>query len=138
VAFIGRTTNGAVFNSKTYLGKVAVVNFWYAGCAPCRAEAPTLNAVASEMPDERFVGINVADDAATTTSFEQSHGNIYPSARNKAAQLNSRSHPAGALKPCPSTLVLDRQGRVTARVVGLANKSVLRILVKAAINRAPS
>src|SRR4051812_17724927 len=65
ITFSGTPTSGAPFKSRDYLGKVLVVNFWYAGCVPCRAEAPPLNTIAKGVPEAQFVGINISDDSAT-------------------------------------------------------------------------
>ncbi|MGO7984058.1 TlpA disulfide reductase family protein, partial [Rhizobium johnstonii] len=53
------------------LGDVLVVNFWYASCAPCRAEAPDLEKIHAEFDGQgaTFVGVNVRDQAATAASF---------------------------------------------------------------------
>ena len=40
IEFSGETVEGGTFDSADTLGEVTVVNFWYAGCAPCRVEAP--------------------------------------------------------------------------------------------------
>jgi thiol-disulfide isomerase/thioredoxin len=133
VTFSGKTIDGTTFSSKRYLGKVVVVNFWYAGCPPCRAEAPTLNSLAEKFSgDVQFVGVNVIDDSATAAGFERTYKSTYPSivdqADGAAVQLAfAASKPPKAV---PSTLVLDRKGRVTARIVGLANKSILSTLIQ--------
>lgn len=136
VVFSGTTITGTTFSSKQYLGTVVVVNFWYAGCPPCRAEAPTLNSLAERYAgDVQFVGVNVSDDSATAAGFERTYGNVYPSIVDQeggaAVQLAfATSKPPKAV---PSTLVLDREGRVTARIVGLANASILDQLIQDAV-----
>jgi thiol-disulfide isomerase/thioredoxin len=137
VTFSGTTTKGASFSSKQYLGKVLVVNFWYAGCPPCRAEAPTLNTLATKFAgDVQFVGVNVSDDSATAEGFERTYGSTYPSIVDQEGNASVQLAFAGSKPPkaVPSTLVLDRKGRVTARVVGLANKSILATLIQDAVD----
>jgi thiol-disulfide isomerase/thioredoxin len=134
VTFSGKTADGGTFSSKQYLGKVVVVNFWYAGCPPCRAEAPTLNALSERFKADgvQFVGVNISDDAATAKSFERTYGSSYPSIVDQAGGASVQLAFAGSRPPkaVPSTLVLDRKGRVTARVVGLANESILKTLIQ--------
>lgn len=137
VTFSGTTTTGSTFRSKDFRGKVLVVNFWYAGCSPCRAEAPTLNSLAAkyEADGVQFVGVNISDDAGTATGFERTYKSTYPSIVDQedgaAVQLAfTSSRPPKAV---PSTLILDRAGRVTARVIGLANKSILSTLIGDAV-----
>jgi thiol-disulfide isomerase/thioredoxin len=133
VVFSGRTTDGTTLSSKALLGKVVVVNFWYAGCPPCRAESPTLNALSEQYgSDVRFVGVNVSDDSATAALFEKTHTTPYPSIvdQEEGASVQLAFAAIKPPKAVPSTFVLDRKGRVTARMVGLANKSNLNQLIE--------
>ena len=145
IEFSGETVDGATFDSADTLGGVTVVNFWYAGCAPCRVEAPILEEVsqsfgvgeqaqgetAVENPGVAFVGVNVRDQAGTAASFEQTYGVSYPSildVNEGTAQLAF----AGDVPPAavPTTIVLDRQGRVAARVLGqLTDASILESII---------
>jgi thiol-disulfide isomerase/thioredoxin len=137
VTFSGKTISGTDFASKQYLGKVLVVNFWYAGCPPCRAEAPTLNSLATKYAgDVQFVGVNVTDDSATAAGFERTYKSTYPSIVDQEGNASVQLAFASSKPPkaVPSTLVLDRKGRVTARIVGLANKSILDTLIQDAVD----
>ncbi len=151
IEFSGETVEGGTFDSADTLGGVTVVNFWYAGCAPCRVEAPILEevsqsfgvgapsdgdettdtAAAVENPGVAFVGVNVRDQAGTAASFEQTYGVSYPSildVNDGTAQLAF----AGDVPPAavPTTIVLDRQGRVAARVLGqLTDASILESII---------
>jgi thiol-disulfide isomerase/thioredoxin len=133
VAFSGETSQGERFDSAEVAGDVTVVNFWYAGCAPCRAEAPLLEEARSsfEGEDVTFVGVNVRDQAANAASFEEHYGVSYPSildADSGDAQLAfSGKVPPAAV---PTTLVLDQEGRVAARILGqLQDASILETIV---------
>lgn len=53
--FSGKDLKGEKFNSKTLAGKVLVLNFWFIGCPPCRAEIPDLNAIAEKYKDNKDV-----------------------------------------------------------------------------------
>lgn len=132
IEFSGTTETGATVSSSEYLGNVLVVNFWYAGCAPCRAEAPDLEEVyaATNPAGTNFLGINVRDQAATVTTFMTSFGVTYPSIvdQDGAVQLAFASDvPPNAV---PTTLVLDAQGRVAARILGqLGDPSILETII---------
>ncbi len=132
IEFSGTTETGATVTSEEYLGNVLVVNFWYAGCAPCRAEAPDLEEVytATNPSGTSFLGINVRDQAATVTTFMTSFGVTYPSIvdQDGAVQLAFASDvPPNAV---PTTLVLDSEGRVAARILGqLADPSILETII---------
>jgi thiol-disulfide isomerase/thioredoxin len=134
IAFDGTTVDGDEFDSADLAGEVTVVNFWYAGCAPCRVEAPLLQQVSEEVADEgvAFVGVNVRDQAATAASFEDDFGITYPSivdVNDGGAQFAF----AGDVPPAavPTTIVLDKQGRVAARILGqLTDASILEAIVR--------
>lgn len=133
IEFSGETTDGGTFDSADVLGDVTVVNFWYAGCAPCRAEAPILDGVSQEFEGEgvSFVGVNVRDQPGTAASFEEAYGVTYPSildVESGTAQLAF----AGPVPPAavPTTIVLDQEGRVAARVLGqLTEESILESII---------
>lgn len=136
IAFSGTFDTGPSGSSEDWLGSVVVVNFWYAGCAPCRAEAPDLEALNIKyQPDGvQFVGVNVRDQAGTAQSFADAFGVTYPSfldADGGEIQLAF----AGEIAPdaVPTTLVLDRQGRIAARIVGRLDKSILNTLISDAV-----
>lgn len=131
VAFDAAMFDGSTVSAESMRGKPVVLNFWYAGCAPCRAEAPDLVALHEEYGDEaRFMGVNLRDQKATAEAFERTFGVDYPSATdvNGAVLLALSDYvPPQAV---PTTLVLDSQGRVAARVLGKADKSTLDTLIK--------
>ena len=64
VDFTTKDTDGDTISAKDLRGKVVVLNFWYAGCPPCRAEAKYLNQVHDQYADGDvvFVGVNVRDE----------------------------------------------------------------------------
>ncbi len=135
IPFEGVTEHGDPFSSEQTLGSVTVVNFWYAGCAPCRAEAPQLVEVFEEMQPEgvQFVGVNTRDQEAQAVQFAEEFGVEYPSIMDSAGERKAQRAFAGQvpLNAVPTTLVLDREGRVAHRIVGqLAAASQLRTLVQ--------
>lgn len=133
VSFSGTGERGEKIDSADYDGKVLVVNFWYAGCAPCRAEAPQLKELSETFADKGvgFVGVNVYDQADTALAFSDDYGIDYPSVidvNDGAARLAF----TGTVPPkaVPTTIVLDTQGRVAARILGqLPDESVLRTII---------
>jgi thiol-disulfide isomerase/thioredoxin len=136
VSFSGPTADGRTFRSSAYAGQVLVVNFWYAGCGPCIAEAPDLERVAKDFAGKgvQFVGVNIRDEAGEAQSFARQHAVSYPSivdqANGGAAQLAF----ADSIQPnaTPTTLVVGKRGRVIGRILGPINESVLATLIKSA------
>lgn len=133
VEFAGLTENGEPVASADYLGEVLVVNFWYASCAPCRAEADDLQALNAQFEGQgaSFLGVNVRDQAPNALAFSETYSITYPSVLDVddgAMQLAfSGSIPPNAV---PTTLVLDAEGRVAARVLGaIPEASILETLI---------
>lgn len=135
VQFEGEVENGDTVTSDDILGKVTVVNFWYAGCAPCRAEAPDLVAAYDEFAgdDVAFLGINTRDQVAQAEQFAAEFGIEYPSIMDVAGGRAVQRAFAGQvpLNAVPTTLILDAEGRVAHRVLGqLSGSSQLPTLIK--------
>lgn len=133
VSWAGTTESGTTLSSDALLGKVAVINFWYAGCAPCRAEAPDLVALAAEHADVQFVGVNVRDSAETAIAFDKNFGITWPSIIDANSGSVSLAF-TGIVTPqaVPTTLVIAKDGKVTARVLGRIDKSILNTLINTA------
>lgn len=134
VEFTGVTENGETVSSADYLGEVLVVNFWYAGCAPCRAEAADLETVHQEYADAgaRFLGVNIYDQPDTAITFANEYGITYPSAMaTDDGPLKMAFAAVAPLQATPTTLVIDATGRVSARIVGpIEGASTLSTLVR--------
>ena len=135
VSWSGTTGTGEEISSKALAGVVTVMNFWYAGCAPCRAEAPELVLLQEEFSDVQFVGVNVRDTAATSNAFEKNFKITWPSVIDSQTGSVMLAF-TGIVTPqaVPTTIVIGKDGKVTARVLGRIDKSILRTLIKTAVN----
>ncbi|ALE07212.1 thiol-disulfide isomerase [Arthrobacter sp. ERGS1:01] len=135
VEFTGKLFDGSTVNASTFPGHVTILNFWYAACAPCRKEAPDLQALHAEYEAAgvKFYGVNVRDEKATAEAFERNFGLSYQSVADKDGGVllsMTKFVPPNAV---PTTLVLDKQGRVAARILGEADKSTLKSLIESAL-----
>ena len=133
VSFTGETAEGSEVSSDDYAGEVLVLNFWYAACPPCRVEAPDLEALHTDFEGNgaSFLGVNVRDQADTAKTFEAKTGISYPSVID-ANDGNLMLAFAGTVAPnaVPTTLVIDKQGRVAARFLGaIDGPSSLRTII---------
>jgi len=134
VAFEGVLEDGTEVTSEDYEGEVLVVNFWYAECPPCRAEAPLLEQTHQAYREQgvEFLGVNVRNQADTALAFSRTFGVTYPSimdADTGSAQLAF----AGTVAPnaVPTTLILDKQGRVASRILGqVTDESTFETLIR--------
>ncbi|MDQ6650012.1 MAG: TlpA family protein disulfide reductase [Actinomycetota bacterium] len=118
-AVSGPLLDGSPYDLRSLEGRVVVVNFWGSWCAPCRAEAATLERVyqSSRSSGVQFVGVDVKDETGPATAFQRAQGISYPSLfdRAGAVAVRFRDLPPAAI---PTTLVIDRLGRVAARFLG--------------------
>lgn len=131
----GALYNGETVSSSAWPGDVTVLNFWYAACAPCREEAPDLVALHEEYQSQgvQFYGVNIRDGKSNAEAFERNFGIPYPSFNDSdgGVLLSMTSYvPPQAV---PTTLVLDKEGRVSARILGLADKGTLSALIDSAL-----
>ena len=132
----GITESGETISSTQLEGVITVMNFWYAGCAPCRIEMPELIELQTEFLPEgvQFIGVNVRDSAETSLAFARRIDMNFPSvmdAKTGSVVLGF----TGVVTPqaVPTTLVIDAEGNVSARVLGRIDKGILTTLVKTVI-----
>ena len=126
-AISGMTLNGSTFTFTK--GKVAVINVWASWCSPCRAEEPTLSALSRKYSDVQFIGILTRDNPVNAEAFARKRGTPYPTLIDDSILIGFRkSLPANAI---PTTVVIDRQGRVAARISGGVTVASLSQLIEA-------
>ena len=119
-------------------GRVVVLNFWASWCGPCRVEQPDLNEAHGILPEEEvaFLGVNIEDPGeANALAHEREFAIPYPSMYDPANDLAARFTGNGPRVP-PSTLFLDRDGRVAARVFGVIGTSEILGLAQAIASEA--
>lgn len=141
VQFEGVIETGETVTSDDYRGEVLVVNFWYAACGPCIVEAPMLEEVFLRFQDEGvdFLGVNTYDQAETALSFARENRVTYPSVIDvNDGQVKLAFAQLTPIQATPTTLVMDRQGRLAARIIGqLPSASILSTIVADTLAEAP-
>ncbi|MCX4818577.1 TlpA family protein disulfide reductase [Streptomyces sp. NBC_01142] len=130
----GKTLDGKQLDVADLKGKVVVMNVWGSWCPPCRAEAPHFAKVAEETKAQgvEFVGINTRDaNKGPAIAFEEDYGVGYPSLYDPAGKLIVNGFPRGSLNPqaIPSTIVLDREGKIAARSLKALGKKELHKII---------
>jgi thiol-disulfide isomerase/thioredoxin len=127
----GTTLEGASWKVADAKDKVLVLNVWGQWCGPCVAEMPHLQQVWSEFSAAdkpmQLMGINYRDGVETAKAFLRANKITYPSLEDDGGRtlLSLR----GKANTTPTTLVLDRQGRIAARVSGPVTAATLSGLV---------
>lgn len=128
----GELMSGGTWSLAQERGRVVVLNVWASWCAPCRAEAPILQSLWEEFGDDgvSFIGLNTRDSPATANSFEKAYGITYPSVVDSDGRLQLRFSGIAPPQAIPTTLVIDRDGKVAGRILGRASESTLRGLIE--------
>ena len=127
----GELLDGTAWDAASARGKVLVLNVWGSWCAPCVAEAPDLQktwaALQADKAPVQFMGIDFREDPARGAAFAKKAGITYPSLSDESGVTILALQ--GKAPTVPTTLVLDTEGRIAARVNGPATASTLRGLV---------
>ena len=136
----GTTLQGAQWKVTDAADKVLVLNVWGSWCGPCVAEMPHLQQVWSQVSTAgkpvQFMGVNYRDGAETAKAFLRANKITYPSLEDDGGRTLLALR--GKASATPTTLVLDRRGRIAARVSGPVTAATLSGLVNDVLGEAVS
>jgi peroxiredoxin len=138
--FTASTLTGSRLSLSSYRGRVVVLNFWGSWCVPCREEAPAL-AVAAEQyrsAGVAFLGVDVRDTTASAEAFVRSYGITYPSVSDSSSQITLDFTAVVPIAGTPTTLVIDRTGRIAGAVFGAATYAELTAILNQVDGKAPA
>ena len=123
--------SGMTLSGKNYSfgsGRVTVVNVWASWCAPCRAEIPALVALSKKYSETTFIGMLTRDNPPTAEAFARRFAIPYPTLIDDSILIGFKgSLPANAI---PSTVVIDRSGKVAGRISGQITVASLSSLIE--------
>jgi thiol-disulfide isomerase/thioredoxin len=128
----GEGLDGRPLSTADFAGKTVVVNLWGPWCAPCLAEAPELNEVATQYADKgvQFVGVLTrSKDPASAIAFNRNKGITYPSFKDQGGKLELGFNDSLPTLAIPTTWIIDSKGRVAARVLDKVSASTLANLI---------
>ena len=127
--------DGRVVSTAALRGKVVIVNFWATWCPPCRDEIPDLVALQAKYKDHLQI-IGVSQDSGSIDSvrrFAASHGINYPIVMS-TPEIERIFPNVYAL---PTSFILDRDGRLAQKHIGLLNASLTEVETKSLAGLAP-
>jgi len=109
------------------LNQVTVINVWASWCAPCRAEAPVLQDASIQYPQVQFAGILTRDNISSAKAFYENFKLTYPTFIDDALLLDF----SGSIIPnaIPTTLIIDKNGKVAVRISGEVTVATLKKLL---------
>ncbi|WP_433698673.1 TlpA family protein disulfide reductase [Nocardiopsis sp. CA-288880] len=116
----GTTLDGDAVSLGDYEGGIVVLNVWASWCGPCRAEQPVLDEVHAEYGDlgVDFLGVNIKDDETAARAYLSDKDVAYPSLYDQPGEVPQAFRDTVPPRAIPSTLVIDPDGRIAARVIG--------------------
>lgn len=115
-------------------GAVSVINFWAPWCPPCRAEMPGFVALQARYPQARFVGVAL-DDPERVRDYIAENPVNYPILLGEGEGRDLAYAAGNTAAALPYTVVLDAQGRVLLRVVGLLEEARLEAAIRQALGQ---
>ncbi len=127
-AFLARDLDGHLISTADWNGKVTLLTFWATWCGPCRAEIPMLVGLEKQYKGQlQVIGISVDDDSPERVKeFVQKAGINYPVlmwTRDIVARF-------GGVPALPTTFVINREGRVMQKHVGLIPQDIYEMELK--------
>lgn len=125
-SFVLNDLSGSAQNLQDYKGKVLIIDFWATWCAPCRKEIPDFIALQDEYREKglEVIGISLDDSLRDLTDFVKTnqinYTILYRDQERKIVDV------FGGIKGIPTTFIIDREGNVVNKFVGLREKEVFR------------
>ena len=126
--FLVTTIEGEQVSLESLRGQVVLLNFWATWCAPCRIEMPSFERVYRAKKDRGFVIVALSTDQAGTAvvlPYIARRGVTFPVAMASGEIV----HSYGGARTIPTSILIDRGGRIRHRVTGIFAEPALRLAV---------
>jgi len=117
--------DGKPISLDEFKGKIVLLNFWATWCGPCRAEIPDLIDLQNKYKDQLAIVALATDedDAALVKKFSQKAGINY-----RVGMSSDELRVAyGGIPALPTSFVIDPQGRVVQKHIGLNDPSIYEL-----------
>jgi peroxiredoxin len=125
-AFTLPTLTGDRVSLEEYRGRTVILNFWWSGCPPCRAEMPTLQRFADQHPDAALLLVDSSDSQQAAQAFVRSLGITAPVLMDSSGATIAAYHVAYF----PTTIVVGPDGVVRFSQPGPVDETSLSLQVK--------
>jgi peroxiredoxin len=130
--------NGRKVDLVSFKGQVVVLEFWATWCAPCREEIPLLNQIYKVYREKGVVVIGISLDRKPPREVKKFLDEIqveYLNVMGDEETLEKYSQVAnmGPIRGIPATFVIDRQGKICQRYMGLTEKRILQEAIEAVL-----
>jgi thiol-disulfide isomerase/thioredoxin len=124
--------NGKELNLEGYKGKVVLLNFWATWCGPCRAEIPSLIRIQEAYRDRlQIIGMDVDDDdEEQLRAFVKGQGINYQVAMTSVSVRLAY----GGIAALPTMFVINQDGKVVQKHVGMFNPALYEIEARALLD----
>ncbi|WP_460772483.1 TlpA family protein disulfide reductase [Nocardiopsis nanhaiensis] len=116
----GTTFDGDELSLSEYEGEILVLNVWASWCGPCREEQPVLDEVHTEYGElgVDFLGVNIKDNETAALAYIDNGDILYPSLNDQPGEVPQAFRDTVPPRAIPSTLIIDPDGDIAARVIG--------------------
>ena len=108
--------NGADVNISDFRGKIVFLNFWATWCPTCVVEMPSMEKLHQKLKDKEFamVSVSIKDTAAEVKHFYKQNKLTFTALLDSSG----KTVPGFSIRAIPTTLILDKTGRIIGRVMG--------------------
>ncbi len=115
--------DGSTLRLSSFRGRVVVLNFWATWCTPCRVEIPEFLKMQQEMDGVQFIGVSLDEEGFDAVRpYAEEMRITYPLVIGD----DSLAADFGGVMALPTSYVIDREGRIRQRFVGMVNEETLR------------
>jgi thiol-disulfide isomerase/thioredoxin len=133
----GTTLDGQKFSLDQDTGNVVVINVWGSWCAPCREETAALEETYQKYQARgvKFLGINTRDITSAAVAFDRSMNVTYPSLQDPDETLLLQFKSMLPAADIPSSVIVDRDGKVAVRIIGAVTEPQLAQQLDAVLSK---
>jgi len=118
--------NGGNVSLSDYRGKVVILNFWATWCPPCRDEMPSMENLYQRFHDNglEILAVDLGEDVRIVSQFIQFYGYTFPVLMDRSSRVGSLY----GIASIPTSFIIDREGKIIARIVGSIQWDTARII----------